>query len=55
MIHTNESARQEILAFTATASPAARARIQAAIASGMSAKQIAKSIRNAKANVAVAR
>jgi ribosomal protein L22 len=42
-------AAKEILAFTATASPAARARIQAALQNGMSAQQVAKSIRNAEA------
>jgi hypothetical protein len=38
-------AAAEILAFTATTTPAARARIQAALASGMSVQAIAKSIR----------
>jgi hypothetical protein len=45
---TSATAAKEILAFTA-ANPAARARIQAALASGMSAKQVARSIRNVQA------
>lgn len=47
-MQSKAEAAKEILAFTATASPTSRARIQNALASGQSAQQVAKAIRNAK-------
>lgn len=48
MFQCREAAAKEILAFTATASPAARQKVQIALNSGMSARKVAKMIRNAK-------
>jgi superfamily II DNA helicase RecQ len=48
-------AAKEILAFTATANPAARQRIQRALAAGTPVQQVARAIRNAKKNAQAAR
>lgn len=52
MFQSKEAAAAEILAFTKTASPAARQMVIDALNSGMSARQVAKRIRNAKVRAA---
>lgn len=51
-MQSKKDAAAEILAFTRTASPATRTKVINALNSGMSARMVAKSIRNAKVQAA---